>query len=106
MDKDPWNENVEKLAAWRAMHPNTWPSTTSKDPAERKNASWLSNQSYPSRWPSQSAQEQAERKVGSWLSDQVKYKNRMERGSGPLKGMTPERIAILDKECPGWSSRT
>jgi hypothetical protein len=22
------------------------------------------------------------------------------------KGMGPERIAILDKKCPGWSSRT
>ena len=68
---------LQKLVEWKEQK-DAWPKTLSKDSQERALAKWLSNQR--------------------------SYMKSMEAGTDPkrLKGMTDERIQILDTRVPGW----
>ncbi|KAI8105081.1 hypothetical protein M9435_000253 [Picochlorum sp. BPE23] len=73
----PWSTMLKKLVEWKEQK-SAWPKTLSKDSHERALAKWLSNQR--------------------------SYMKSMEAGTDPkrLKGMTDERIQILDTRVPGW----
>jgi len=55
-------------------------------------------------WPKTLAKDSKEKALAKWLSNQRSYMKSMEAGTDPkrLKGMTDERIQILDRRCPGW----